>query len=96
MKLRFFFTVNGYEINKFTQHLMSTPIPNLTHIYISSNYREDKCYPTDQKTCPHIGLSSFELCGKNYLQGKEGFCLKLTLWRRNYFFLILAHPVYKI
>jgi hypothetical protein len=34
MKLRFFFTVNGYEINKFAQHLMSTPIPNLTHIYI--------------------------------------------------------------
>jgi hypothetical protein len=33
MELRSFFTVNGYEINKFAQHLMSTPVPNLTHIY---------------------------------------------------------------
>ena len=23
-------------------------------------------------------------------------CFGLTLWRRNYFFLILAHPVYKM
>ena len=23
-------------------------------------------------------------------------CLWLTFWRRNYFFLILAHPVYKM
>ena len=25
-----------------------------------------------------------------------GFVLPLTFWHRNYFFLILAHPVYKI
>ena len=26
----------------------------------------------------------------------EVMLLRLTLWRRNYFFLILAHPVYKM
>ena len=64
MKLGFLFTVNGYEINKFAQNLISIPTPNLIHMHISSNCREDKCYPTDQETCPHIGRSSFELCEK--------------------------------
>lgn len=59
--------MNGYEINKFAQNLISISTPNLIHLHISSNRREDKCYPTDQETCPHIGLSSFELCGTRLL-----------------------------
>ena len=33
---------------------------------------------------------------KTSIEGTQLTCFKLTLWRRNYFFLILAHPVYKM
>ena len=38
------------------------------------------------------------LCVLYGSQGKQRLCLytELTLWRRNYFFLILAYPVYKM
>ena len=36
-----------------------------------SNCREDKCYPTDQETWPHIGLSSSEFRGKSLVTRKR-------------------------
>ena len=40
-------------------------------------------HPKRQKSSEHVQLQS---C----------YPFFLTLWRRNYFFLILAHPVYKM
>jgi len=67
-EVTFVFTANGYEINS-----LNTLCRHNTEFnsYISSNCREDKCYPADQENWPHIGVSSSEFCGKNLITRKR-------------------------
>jgi hypothetical protein len=67
-KVTFLFTVNGYEITS-----LNTSCRHNTefHSYISSNCRDDKCYPAGQENWPHIGVSSTELRGKNLITRKR-------------------------
>ena len=64
-----------------------------------SGYTRLACIVYSRVVRGEVGTRS-GMCCVGWVVRVQGFCYfcypRLTFWRRNYFFLILAHPVYKM